>query len=266
MVTFIFLALWALTIYIGYAFISNLLWLLPVWILVGPFISILIIVLVVVLMMPIMKRTKPDWKPKFILIKGAANFIKIFFIRYKIKIEGKENIPKTGRLTVYANHKSQTDPVGIMANFNRSLAFTPKISLYKIPIMSHYMNYIGCLPIDRDDNRRTARTMIQAIKNVENGLALLIFPEGGIVDKTDERIKEIKAGAFQIGKKSKSNMLPITIIGATKFLNRKWYQRVTVKIIVHPLINYEDISELSTQELGEMMKDIINSPFDKVVE
>lgn len=263
MVTFLFLVLWALTIFVGYTFISNLLWLLPAWFILGPIVSILIIVLIIIILMPIMKYTKPDWKVKYFLTKSAANFIKTFFIRYRIKVTGREHIPKTGKLTVYANHKSQTDPIGIMAYFNRSLAFTPKISLYKIPIMSNYMNYIGCLPIDRDDNRRTAKTMIEAIKNVKNGLALLIFPEGGIVDKTDERIKEVKAGSFQIGKKSESNMLPITIIGATKFSTRKWYQFVKIEIIIHPLIKYETIQDLNTTEIGEKIKDIINSPFDK---
>ena len=81
--------------------------------------------------MPVMKFTKPNSKFKYHLAKSFDIFKYIYFKNCN-NIKGRKNIPKTGKLTVYANHKSQTDPVIIMSIFNRGLAFTPKISLYKI--------------------------------------------------------------------------------------------------------------------------------------
>lgn len=262
MVSFLFLFFWAVFIALGYfVFIQNL-WFIPLWFVLGPAFSILMFVIILVLLMPIMKNTKPNSKFKYILAKSFAKFLNVFIIRAKISVEGKENMPKNGKLTIYANHKSQTDPILIMSILNRSTAFTPKISLYKIPIISSYMHYIGCLPIDRDDNRRTAKTMIQAIKNVKSEHALIIFPEAGIKSRVDERINEIKGGAFQIGKKSESDFLPITIIGASEYSRRKsLFKKVKIKIIVHPVIPFDKVKDLSTQEMAELVKIKINEPF-----
>jgi len=263
MVSLIFLITWGLTIYFGITLISPLWYFIVLYVLTGYLIGVFVLVLLLILLMPIMKITKNDSKLKYYLAKSAATFINIFILRAYVTSEGKENIPKKGKLTVYANHKSQTDPILLMPKFNRGLAFTPKISLYKIPILSNYMNYIGCLPIDRDDNRRTARTMIQAIKNVEKGHAMLIFPEGGIKSRDTESMVDIRGGAYKIGEKSKSDFLPITIKGATKFNNRKWWQIVKVHIVIHPVVKYEDVKDLNTLELGKKMFDIINSSIEE---
>lgn len=263
MVSLIFLITWALSIYLGITLISSLWYFIILYVILGYFIGILVLALLLVVLMPIMKITKKDSIIKYYLAKSAAFFISTFILRAYVTSEGKENIPKKGKLTVYANHKSQTDPILLMPKFTRSLAFTPKISLYKIPILSNYMNYIGCLPIDRDDNRRTARTMIQAIKNVEKGHAMLIFPEGGIKSRETELMVDIRGGAYKIGEKSKSDFLPITIKGALKFNHRKWWQIVRVHIVIHPLVKYEEVKDLNTLELGQKMFDIINSSIEE---
>jgi len=214
MISILFLLVWFGSICLGY----NLLpiwYLIPAWVVLGFVAGILVLVLFLLIMMPVMKFTKPNSKYKYYLAKSFSIFLNVFILRILITTEGKNNIPKTGKLTVYANHKSQTDPVIIMSIFNRGLAFTPKISLYKIPILSQYMNYIGCLPIDRDDNRRTAKTMIQAIKNVEKGHAMLIFPEAGIKSRETELMIDARGGAYKIGTKAESDFLPISIIGFT---------------------------------------------------
>lgn len=259
MVSLIFLITWGLTIYLGITLISSMWYFILLYIILGYIIGIVVLALFLIILMPLMKFTKPQFKFKYYLAKSAANFINIFVLRTIVTSEGKENIPKTGKLTVYANHKSKTDPILLMPKFNRGLAFTPKISLYKIPILRNYMDYIGCLPIDRDDNRRTAKTLINAIKNVNNGLAMLIFPEGGIKSQETEKMVEIKGGAYKIGEKSKSDFLPISINGATQFKDRKWWQILRVHIVIHPVVKYEEVKDLNTRQLGEKMFEIINS-------
>lgn len=258
MVSLLFILIWISTTILGY-YLLPLWYLTPIYFILGYPIGILVFAILLVLLMPLMKFTKVNSKLKYHLTKSFARFLNLLVVRIKIKAEGLENIPKNGKLTVYANHKSQTDPLIIMSIFNRGLAFTPKISLYKIPLLAQYMNYIGCFPIDRDNNRRTAKTMIQAVKNVENEYALLIFPEAGIKTRETELMLESHGGAFKIGMKAESDFLPITINGASKFSKRKWWQFLKIKVVVHPLIKYEDVKELTTQELADKMLVIINS-------
>lgn len=260
MVTFIFFAIIAAITALLSVFVTSTWYFVLLWLLCGIVAAGVIIFLLIVLMMPMMKVTKKDWIFKYWFLKGAARFCNLFALGLNVKVIGKKNIPKTGKLTIYANHKSQLDPFVIMSQINRPLAFTPKISIYKVPILAQYMDYVGCLPIDRNDNRRTAKTMIQAIKQVENGHAMLIFPEGGILDRNTEEMVDVKGGAYKIGMKAGSDFLPMTIVGASTLGTRKWYQRRTVRLIVHKVIKYEDVKHLSTTELGEMIFEIINRP------
>ncbi|HHW79835.1 MAG TPA: 1-acyl-sn-glycerol-3-phosphate acyltransferase [Acholeplasmataceae bacterium] len=227
-------------------------------ILLGILTSGLFLVLFLIILMPVMKRLSHRSRLKKWLLTSISRFAN-FFLGINVKSYGKENIPKYGKLTLYANHKSQVDPFLIGSNFTRIIAFTPKISLYKIPIISNYMHYYDCLPIDRDDNRRTAQTMIKAIKKVEDGLAMLIFPEAGIKTRETGKILEVKGGAFKIGTKAESDFLPISIVGNEKIASKKWWQIIRIKVYYHPVIKYEDVKELNTIELGDLVKDVINS-------
>ena len=44
------------------------------------------------------------------------------------------------------------------------MAFTPKSTLYKIPILSEGMKQMHCMPIYRDDTRKTAKALVETIK------------------------------------------------------------------------------------------------------
>lgn len=248
-----------------YFFIANkIYYLIPLWLILGLLTSFLIIFIILISLMPFMKYSSDDAKIKRWLLKSASRFIN-FFLGIRIKVYGLENVPKDGNLTIYANHKSNTDPFLIGANFPRLIAFTPKISLYKIPIIANYMNYFNCLPIDRSDNRRTAQTMIKAIKHVENGLAMLIFPEAGILTRETDKILDIKGGAFKIGTKAKSDFLPVTIKNNHQIINNKWWKFwkfTKIEVHYHQVVKYDDVKELNTLELSDLVKEIINSKLD----
>lgn len=244
-----------------YFLISDKWYFIPVWLILGLLTSLLVIILFLIILLPFMKYAKLNSKKKHWLMISLSRFTS-FYTRVKVKSYGIEDIPKTGKLTVYGNHKSQLDPFLIAIHFPRLLAYTPKISIYKLPIINKMMHYFNFLPIDRDDNRRTAQTMIKAIKNVEKGLAMVIFPEAGIKTRETHQILDIKGGAFKIGMKAKSDFLPVSIVGAHKIADLKWYQKAKIEVYYHPVIKYEDVKDLNSLELAELIKDKINSKLD----
>ncbi len=249
---------WLGSAFAYYSLINQSWYLIPVWLILGVVTAGLVLILLLIILMPLMKRLSHRSKFKKQFLQSVSRFVNGFLL-IRVKSYGLENVPMTGKLTIYPNHKSQVDPFLITTTFPRLLAFTPKISLYKIPIISHYMRYYDCLPIDRNDNRRTAQTMIKAIKNVEDGLAMLIFPEAGIKTRTTGRILDIKGGAFKIGTKAESDFLPVSIVGAEKIATKKWWKPIKIKVYYHPLIKYEDVADLNTTELADRVKHIINS-------
>lgn len=257
MISLLYTALWILFVYVMHSITSNL-YLLPLWILIGPIVSFIVVVIFLILNFPILKYTKVDNKYKYYLSRSTSHWLILFFLRLKLTIEGAENIPKTGPLTVYANHKSYADPFIVFEFMNRPTTFTPKMSVYKAPLIGLWLKYLGAFPIDRSSDRNTARAMVDAIKVVKSGMAMAIFPEGGIKDRDDEKMVAMRAGAYRVAMKSEANLLPVSISGTTLIKKRAPFRRTKIQVKIHPVVPYETVKEMKTSDVADMMFHIIN--------
>ena len=233
------------------------------WIFLGYFVAFIPIALALIFhiyawqKLPLMNRFKYyGWQ-------SLARFISVFIVNISIKVTGKENVPKDGRMVVYTNHKSYLDPVIAIQVINRPMAFTPKSSLYNIPIFKDGMKQMNCMPIYRDDTRKTAKALVQTIKNIEAGFSMVVFPEGGRKNRDQDKVVQTLPGAFQIAVKPKASILPMTIIGNSEIQHRAPFRRTKIKVVIHKPITYEMYKDLTTTEIGQMVMDVINSAFDK---
>ena len=198
----------------------------------------------------------------FYISKSTAKFLNHVLMRLKIEVIGRENIPKDGILTVYANHKSYADAFIVFEAMNRPVTFTPKMSVYRIPVLHHWLKYLGAFPIDRSSDRNTAKAMVEAIKVVKSGMAMMIFPEGGIKDRDDEKMVAMRAGAYRVATKSNADLLPMSIIGSTRIKKRAPFRSTNIKVIIHPVVKNETIQTMNTTEIAEMMFNKINQNLD----
>lgn len=233
--------------------------LIPLWILIGPIIGILFVILFIIVNLPIFKYTSYTNSYKFYVAKSTSKFLNHVLLRLHIDIIGQENIPKDGLLTIYANHKSYADPFIIYEGMTRPMTFTPKMSVYKIPMLHLWLKYLGAFPIDRSSDRNTAKAMVEAIKVVKTGMGMMIFPEGGIKDRDDEKMVAMRAGAYRVAMKAEANLLPVSIIGTTHIKKRAPFRATHIKMIIHPLVTYESVKDKTTAEIAEYMFSIINN-------
>lgn len=236
-------------------------WLFPVWIIAGFIVALVTQFLILIILTPIMKKISYQSKFKAYIVRSAAAFINMISRVKVTKVVGLENIPKDGKLVIYGNHKSQIDPFIVLEIMSRPLAFTPKKSLYKIPFLKQYMDAVGCFPIDRESDRNTARELVKAIKRTKEGLAIMVFPEGGIKDRDDDTMKEMRAGAYQIALKSEATILPLTIIGNANIHKRAPFRKTKVQLVIHEPIYYEEYKNKTTFQLAEEVLEVINSGF-----
>ena len=235
---------------------------LPLWIIVGALASFLAVVLFIVInVYTWFPLTKPDNRLKFKLTRSIAVFLDVFVLRIRLRIEGVENIPLTGRLTTYSNHKSYADPIILEHVIKRPTTYTPKTGVYKLPVVNKWLKSIGAFPIDRSSSRNTARAMVDAIRVVKAGMNMVIFPEGGIKDRHDNKMVAMRAGAYKVAMKAKADLLPITLMNTIEIKHRAPFRRTIVKAIVHPVVPYEKVKDMTTAEIGEYMFQIINAPF-----
>ena len=236
---------------------------LPLWLLVGIILGFLFALLFLVIQLPFLNKTKLLNKYKIYIYRSVAYFLNRYILRLRLEITGQENIPKSGRLTVYANHKSYADPIIIMEAITRPTTFTPKMDVYKLPFMHQMLTSLGSFPIDRTSDRNTARAMVSAIKVVKQGMAMVIFPEGGIKDRSDTKMVAMRAGAYRVGFKAEADLLPVSIDGTKKIKHNLPFKRTKIKIIIHELIKYEDIKGLKTADLADKVFNIINNELIK---
>lgn len=257
MVSILFVLTWLSSTYFLTIWIGNY-YLIPVWLIVSYVIGFLSVVLFLFLNLPIMKYTKVNNKYKVYATRSIATFMNHFVMRLRISVQGAENVPKSGKLTIYANHKSYADPFIIMDVIKFPLTVTPKMAVYKIPLIGLWIKYLGAFPIDRSSDRNTARAMVDAIKVVKEGMGMLIFPEGGIKDRNAEKMVAMRAGAYRVAMKAGADMLPISMQNTTNIKYRAPFRSTHVKVVIHPVIKYEDVKNLPTSEIADRIFHIIN--------
>ncbi len=248
--------------YFGFTLLMSILidlpYMIPLWIIIGPVIGILFVILFIVINYPIFKRSSYTSPYMFYVARSTAKFLNHVLMRINVEVTGRENIPKDGLLTIYANHKSYADPFIIFEAMNRPITFTPKMSVYKIPVLTHWLRYLGAFPIDRSSDRNTAKAMVEAIKVVRSGMAMMIFPEGGIKDRDEEKMVAMRAGAYRLATKAGADLLPVSIIGASRIKARAPFRSTHIKVIIHPLITLESVKDLTTAQIADKMFHIIN--------
>ncbi len=147
------------------------------------------------------------------------NFLRILMviylkIYYGLKIEGKENIPKTGRAVIYANHIHALDPLPVAAATKRKIAFLAKKELFSNKYAAYFFRWMKAISVNRDGN--DAYSLIASMRILKEDGLLGIFPEGTREDAR-RRLLEFKPGVSMLAVKSESVLVPAFITGTYKF-------------------------------------------------
>jgi len=140
-------------------------------------------------------------------------FFKIF---YKIKVYGRENIPKNRSIIVAANHLSYFDPVIISLATKRPVAYMAKEELFHVPILSQIIQILGAFAVNRE--KLDISTIKSAKAILTTNWIMAMFPEGTRI-KTG-KIGKIQKGFVYLAKTTGADILPIGIVGSNTFCEK----------------------------------------------
>ena len=130
---------------------------------------------------------------------------------YHTRAVNVERVPATGPLLIAANHQSYLDPPMIGSFIlQRHLNFMARSSLFRSGPFAALIASLGAIPL-RDDVG-DAGAIREAIARLNEGRAMLIFPEGSRCE--DGEIHEFKRGVSLLVKKAKCPVVPAAIEGA----------------------------------------------------
>lgn len=183
----------------------------------------------------------------------------------KTTVYGKENLPQPPFL-IYSNHTSELDISVIMCRLKEyPIAFLAKQAVRGYLGIGKWAESIGCVMLNRENNRQGNQAISQVIENVQNGSVMAIFPEGTLTREVGELLK-FRSGSFKIALSSGVPLVPITIIKEPRFRKKKWPMRKHMDLFIHPPLEYESFKELSSRQLGQQVREIIGSKLTQTKE
>jgi acyl-[acyl-carrier-protein]-phospholipid O-acyltransferase/long-chain-fatty-acid--[acyl-carrier-protein] ligase len=100
---------------------------------------------------------------------------------YRIRIEGRDNIPEKGGALFVCNHVSFMDGSLLMASTDRSLRFLIEKSYYELRWLNPFARMLGLIPVS---SAQSPRELVKSLQTAGDaicaGHVVCIFAEGGI--------------------------------------------------------------------------------------
>jgi 1-acyl-sn-glycerol-3-phosphate acyltransferase len=94
----------------------------------------------------------------------------------RIRVEGRENLPKAGPYILVSNHIDWKDPPLISISLDLSVRYMAKIQAFSYPVLGYIVRATGSFPVRRGEGDR--RALVMALRVLAGGQVLGFFPEG----------------------------------------------------------------------------------------
>ena len=195
----------------------------------------------------------------------------------KLRLSGEENVPKTGAFVLAPNHYSEIDPpiVGVaMWKLGRMPHYMAKASLFSVPIVGRLLKGSGQIPVQRAGSPRGSDPLAAAKQIAEQGLAVVIYPEGSLTRDPDLWPMRGKTGAVRTALEQGIPVIPAAHWGTQLVMPRyakkiSLFPRKTVDVRFGPAVDLSAFAgrKLDTATLAEatdVVMDAITAIFEEL--
>lgn len=167
-------------------------------------------------------RVARAWARMLLRIAGA-----------KVTAVGVENVDPDVAYVICPNHVSYMDTPVLLSYVPANFRFLARKELFQIPFLGGHLKRAGNISVPLDDPRGSLKVLSHAGHAMkQNGVSLLIFPEGG--RSVTGVLEPFKDGAAYLAIKGEVPILPIAIIGVRDILPMHSHHvrpgRVTIRI------------------------------------
>ncbi|GAA2729814.1 lysophospholipid acyltransferase family protein [Actinocorallia aurantiaca] len=163
----------------------------------------------------------------------------LFRLLFRLRVEGKENIPSSGPLIVASNHLSFIDSYVIpIALLPLKVVFLAKAEYFesggfKGRVSRWFFTSMGMIPVARGNGASATSSLEQSAEIVNGGAVFGIYPEG--TRSMDGRLYRGRTGAGWVVLATGAPVLPVGLVGTQElqpYGSRfpKIGRRVTVRI------------------------------------
>ncbi len=175
----------------------------------------------------------------------------LFRLYYNPKIINKEVIPKDGPILIVGNHKHVYDQCLTIMATKRVIHYMAKKEYFDGKI-AWFFKLVGCIPVDRSIKDHNATD--KALKVLNSGGAIGLFPEGTRNKTKDVFLLPFKFGTVSMAKKTNATIIPFGLTGDYKFRSKNLTIRYGTPFKVEDM-DLEDANKKLYEEVERLMQE-----------
>ncbi len=185
-----------------------------------------------------------DWGSVWLNRLDGLN--RLFCTRYHRLQYEPIHLPAQGAALLVANHISGLDPLLIVAAARRPLRFMIAREEYQRFGFTWLFRAMGCIPVERA--RKPEQALREALRVLEKGEAVALFPQGGI-RLDSEPAGKLKRGVIKLAELTQGVVHPVRIEGV------RGEGRVVSAVLLRSharIINFPPLMLASTEALDHL--------------
>ncbi len=195
---------------------------------------------------------------KFRKIWGiCSSSISGIFYRYTVE----QPIDWSRTYIICPNHTSNLDITAISLFMKNNFCFIGKEELLKNPVTKLFFQTID-IPVNRDSRMSSFRAFKSAAERLQQGMSMVIFPEGKIPDDYPPTLHEFKNGPFRLAIEHKVPIIPVSSLDTWKVLwdtgLEKGSRPGICNIFVHAPIETAHLTVDDADDLRDQVYQLIN--------
>jgi 1-acyl-sn-glycerol-3-phosphate acyltransferase len=151
---------------------------------------------------------------------------------YRIKVDGRANVPETGPVILASNHRSFLDSLFIPLVVGRRVTFVAKAEYFDSKKTAWFFRGLGQIPIRREGGGASDGALLAATEVLESGGVFGIYPEG--TRTRDGFTHRGHTGVARLALKTGAPIVPVGLIGTDDCqpIDKKFprlFRKVTVR-------------------------------------
>ena len=175
----------------------------------------------------------------------------LFRFYYNPKIINKEVIPKEGPILIVGNHKHIYDQCLTIMATKRVIHYMAKKEYFDGKT-AWFFKLVGCIPVDRSIKDHNATD--KALKVLNSGGAIGLFPEGTRNKTKDVFLLPFKFGTGAMAKKTNATIIPFGLTGDYNFRSKNLTIRYGTPFKVGEM-DLDDANKKLYEEVERLMRE-----------
>jgi 1-acyl-sn-glycerol-3-phosphate acyltransferase len=138
----------------------------------------------------------------------------VFHLVWRVKVEGRENVPRSGPVILAPNHVTFLDSMFLPLVVRRRVTFVAKAEYFESWKTAWFFHAVGQIPMRREGGSASERALAAAREVLEGSGVLGIYPEG--TRSPDGRLYKGHTGVARLALGCRVPVIPVGLRGTAE--------------------------------------------------